>query len=243
MEYPDMISEKAFVSSFNSFWQELIPSGDAYLRAMNIRRLHFISPLESDTEPNRRAIVNEIGFLLYKSSINLLTTISEIYKTSELESVSRQSLQLAENYQGLGENELSFPTQSEQDEGLQIANRLKVYFCEYEKENKVLPAPLFRGCGFVDDCYGDLLAGNTIYEVKSGDRSFRLMDVKQILVYVALNFISKDFKIENVGFLNPRVGTYYRISLSEFSLALSGKNTIELLSEIIEFISSGGVSR
>lgn len=238
-----MISEKFFISSFYSFWQELLPTGEAYLRSINMSSLHFNRPLESNTEPKRRAIINEIGFLLYKFSIKSQTSINKIYNSNELENISRQSMQLVKNFQGTGDTELSFPTQEEQSEGLKIAKRIDEYLQEHEKNRLVLPSPYFSGCGFLDGCSGDLLVGNTIYEVKSGDRAFRLIDVKQILVYIALNFIENKYIIENTGFINPRVGTYYRVNLSEFSIASSGKNIIELLSEIIEFISGGGVSR
>ena len=112
-----------------------------------------------------------------------------------------------------------------------------------EDGRKIITAPIFPGCGFVDRSFGDLLVGDTLYEVKSGDRNFRLMDVKQILVYLALNIISHSHDINYVGFVNPRVGIYYKLGISDFAYAISGKNMIQLLSDIIEFVSSGGVSR
>lgn len=243
MEHTDMISEKKFASLFNSFWQELIPTGEAYVRAMNMAKLHFNIPMDSQSDPSRRGIINEIGFLLFASSVKNSVNLNLVYNSNELEKVSSQAWMLAQNYQREGDSEIISPTQQEQAEGLQIAKRIEEYFYEMEPNETIFPSPMFSGCGYIDSCAGDLLVGNTLYEVKAGDRAFRLSDVKQVLVYLALNSSIAKYNILNVGFLNPRVGIYYKVSVSEFSVAISGKNSVELLVDIVDYISSGGVSR
>ncbi len=238
-----MISEKTFVSSFNSFWQGLIPTGEAFVRSMNMAKLHFDNPMKSKSDPNRRGIVNEIGFLLFAFSANKNVPLIDVYESDELERASFQAWKLAQYYQRESGLEIIFPAEHEQQEGLFVANRLHDYFFEKEHNEMVLPSPDFPGCGFIDSCTGDLLVGNTLYEVKAGDRAFRLSDVKQILVYLALHSLTNENRIMSVGFLNPRVGIYYKLSVFEFALATSGNNNVELLADIIDYISSGGVSR
>jgi hypothetical protein len=238
-----MISEKNFVTSFNSSWQELAPTIQPYVRAINLGTFHFASPLKSKNEPKRRAIVNEISFLIFKSSINSIMSLKDIFESDELGKISEQSLSLAKSFQILSNEELIPATKTELKEALSLAERLKLYLDQNEKEQKINVSPAFKGCGFIDDCYGDLLIGKTLYESKAGDRTFRLVDLKQILVYLALNYANKSYDIQDVGFVNPRLGIYYKVKATEFSFGVSGKDLIELLSEIVEFISSGGLSK
>src|SRR6266404_7727905 len=86
----------------------------------------------------------------------------------------------------------------------------------------MIVSPLFPGCGFVDESEGDLLVGNTLYEIKSADRNFRLVDFRQILVYLALNTSARTYDIHNVGLINPRTGVYFEIKVDEFARSLSG---------------------
>jgi hypothetical protein len=238
-----MISEKIFVTSYNSSWQELAPTSQTYVRAINLSKLHFESPLTSKVDPKRRSIVNEIGFLIFKSSINSQKSIEDIFKSDDLVKISERSLNIARSYQILSDEELMPATKMELQEAVFLANRIKLYLDQNEKEQKINVSPAFKGCGFIDDCYGDLLVGKTLYESKAGDRPFRLVDVKQILVYLALNFANKSHDIQDIGFVNPRLGIYYKVKATEFSYGVSGKDLIELVSEIVEFISSGGMSK
>lgn len=104
-------------------------------------------------------------------------------------------------------------------------------------------SPHFPGCGFVDESEGDLLIGNTLYEIKSADRNFRLVDFRQVLVYLALNTSARTYDIRSVGLINPRTGDYFEIKVDEFARSISGKHSTELFSEVISFVSGGGVSR
>ena len=52
---------------------------------------------------------------------------------------------------------------------------------------------MFHGCGFINQCYGDILIKNneesTIVEVKAGERNFTISDLRQILIYAGLDYI------------------------------------------------------
>jgi hypothetical protein len=239
-----MISEKVFISSFNSFWQDLIPTGEAFVRAINLGTHHFDVPLRSSVESNRRGMVNEFGFRLLEVSITSNTSIEDAYRSKELlGKIAQHAINLASRYQNPTDEKIAPLGQDELVEGLGIAKRLRMFFQGNEPDIPLTPSPRFLGCGFIDDCIGDLLVESTLYEVKSGDRTFRLLDVRQILVYLALNYVSHTYRIGNIGFVNPRTGSFYKLGVSDFALAASGKNAIELLSELVEFASSGDVSR
>lgn len=238
-----MISEKQFSTLYTSFWQELIPTGEAFVRTINLAKHHYTSPMQSHSDPARRGIINEIGFLLFVSSVNSGIAISDVFESAELANACKQAWQLAQNYLRGSEEELPYPSTEEQYEGYQLASRIADFFANTDKSQEIVTTPTFSGCGFVDKCVGDLLVGDTLYEVKAGDRGFRLVDIKQLLTYLALNSSTQTYVINNMGLLNPRLGTSYSTSIADFIAAMSGRNKVEVLADIIEYISSGGVSR
>jgi hypothetical protein len=239
-----MISEKAFASTFSSFWQNLAPMGDDFVRTMNLAVRHFDRPMHSASSPSRRALVNEIGFLLYKKSQASGTSVEAILGSDEKSAqISREAMVLVQRYQGDSGVQLAEPESREWTEGLELSRRLKSSILGFANGMHILLSPRFAGCGFIDGCEGDVLAGNTLYEVKAGSRPFRLVDVRQVVIYLALNYAKSRFRIDNVGFLNPRLGTYYQCGVQQFTVGLSGKGAVELLSELVDFVSSGGISR
>lgn len=237
-----MISDKTFATSFTSFWQSALPGGEATVRGINLSFKRFSPPLGSKSLATRLALINEIGFRLYKASLVENQTIKEIQSTSVFDKICEQALDFIKSFRENAEIEYAQPSKSEKAEGIEIAERLHLYFSVNERGQTVLPSPYFKGCGFVDGCSSDFLVGDTLYEIKSGDRNFRLIDIRQLLVCLALDYSSKQYNIYYAGFLNPRVGIYCRISVSDLSIRVSGKIPAELFADIIEFVSSNGVS-
>jgi hypothetical protein len=88
-----------------------------------------------------------------------------------------------------------------------------------------------------------LLKAEGIFEIKAGDRNVRSVDLRQLLVYSALNYADQKRQIQRIGLFNPRVGTHFSATLDEFCAEISGRPTIELLSEIVQVFSSGDISR
>ncbi len=234
-----MISEKKFSSSFASFWQELLPSGEAVLRKINLEKSRFSPPLDSKVAADRRDLVNEIGFLLYKNSIINKLSPKEIFNSEkQFDTICNQAIKIVGRFRG----SIAAANGIEQNEAFKIANSLKEFFEQY-KNAKIVISPDFAGCGFLDNCVGDVLSEKTLYEVKAGERNFRLVDIRQVFTYLALNYSSSAYEIKKVGFVNPRMGIYYNLEVNDLAIQLSGKSAIQVVSEIIEFISSGGVSR
>ena len=76
--------------------------------------------------------------------------------------------------------------------------------------------PLFRGCSFLSDCQGDLYYDSILVELKAGQRNFIVEDIRQLLVYILLNFLSKQYELRRVELLNPRTGQHFEMSLDIF---------------------------
>jgi hypothetical protein len=128
-------------------------------------------------------------------------------------------------------------------ESVALGKRLRDYFRHYERGHAIVARPQFLGCGIIDPCEGDLLAGTTLYEVKNVERDFRLADLRQLLCYCALNAASPTYKIDNVGLVNARGGVYYIVNLNALCLAAGGTSATALLSEIANYISVDRPSR
>jgi hypothetical protein len=102
---------------------------------------------------------------------------------------------------------------------------------------------MFSGCGFVDASEGDVIFGETIYEIKTVDRRFRGSDIRQAITYAALNFSGGQFDIRHIGLFNPRWGQFCDIGLDYVCAEISGRPAQELLAIVIQAISSGEISR
>lgn len=229
-----MISERKFAEAFTSFWQQLLPTADGFVRRTNLRLQRFREPLKSPVPAGRRALVNELGFQVF-ASIGKSKTISRLTSTSlkRVESASSRLVSL-----GLEPDVVDKLSKVECAEVLELASRLAQFFRQFDRPTTLLLSPPFPGCGMINNCNGDVLADDTLYEIKAGDRDFRLVDIRQVIVYAALNHAGECFRISKLGLLNPRVGVFFKVSLESLARESGAGSAIEMFSEIAEFVSS-----
>jgi hypothetical protein len=64
-----------------------------------------------------------------------------------------------------------------------------------------------------------------------------MLDIKQVLVYCALNFSSKSFDIQRVCLFNPREGLYFAESVNDVCQLAGGRSAFDILGELVEYIS------
>lgn len=80
----------------------------------------------------------------------------------------------------------------------------------YEALSELFPGaaleffPTLKGCGVLGSRQADLAVARTLIEVKTVDRNFSSKDIKQVIVYLALDYLSGDHRWESVMFFNPR---------------------------------------
>jgi hypothetical protein len=123
-----------------------------------------------------------------------------------------------------------------------LCGRLEMFFADKERRSALVVNPLIRGCGFLNSCYADVVAKDTLYEVKAGQRLFRITDLRQALTYCALNSASGQFPLTQICLLNPRLGVYVRGSIEIISREACGMSSNDLFGAIIQFLSSQGTS-
>jgi hypothetical protein len=121
----------------------------------------------------------------------------------------------------------------------ELAERISGFFNQVGA-TALIVMPHFPGCGWLSECDGDVIGDHVLYELKAGARRFRMLDVKQVLVYCALNFAAKIYDIRHVCLVNPREGLYFSEPLDRLCTLVAGRGAVEVLSDIVEYVSDAG---
>lgn len=240
-----MISASAFCKLHSSFWRDVAPTTDIFVRRLNLRKEREFPEMDIPTRPMRRGFINEVAFAVFCQSAKVQRGWPpEKLRKEEIDAAVASVVSLAAH------REVRAGDKSEEslaaDELLDIeeqCNRLLRMFSFNRPADALVTEPIFPGCGIVDTCKGDVIVSNTLFEVKAGDRKFLSVDIRQLITYATLNQISKRFRIDGIGLFNPRVGTSVTISVDDLCFEVSGKRSDELFSQIASVISSGEISR
>ncbi len=122
------------------------------------------------------------------------------------------------------------------EESIALAVRMEDYFAGRPAERPLVIQPRFKGCGILDSCYGDILAGSCLYESKMVDRNLRSADLRQLLIYCALNYGSRQYVIDRVAVLNVRRATVYDFTVEALARRAARKSAPELFHHITDFL-------
>ncbi len=226
-----MISVTELSRHYASLWKRTFPFINKLVRKLNLQKTTFFEKLESDIDASRRALVNEIGFRVFEKSVELEINSIDDIDESTVKTISEKSCQYISGLEKTDSIEL--PNSSENDEAIELAKRTKQFFNDYEKGSSLVVSPLFLGCGAVSSCFGDVLSGDTLYEIKAGEREFRVSDLKQLLLYCTLNFSNHNEDIQHIALVNPRLGIFVKLSLKESVELSSGKSVADAFYELI----------
>lgn len=232
-----MITVTQLSRNYPSIWKKTFPFLNRLVKKCNLQKETFYDGIASKSEPARRALINETGFYLYKKMFEKKIKEANRLTKEELEETASIAFTYIKSLD-FNPDQLIKLHQAEIEESKLIAESLSHYFLFYEKGGSVKISPHFSGCGLVSDCYGDVLAGTTLYEVKSGERDFRIADLKQILIYLTLNYSLHQNNIDQIGLINPRLGNYIVLSVKDAIELASGQSTVDCFNELINFFDS-----
>ena len=239
-----MISETTFASNFTSVWKSLTPTSELFVRKINGGLYERVfTPMNSVTAPSRRALINEVAFTLFVRHGDTLVP-HNARRVSDLEiaacfAVAHEAITRLDRVHSSDVAEMD---RTESDEAVRQAIRLATFFLA-QNRGAIMYNPDFQGCGMINSCFGDVLVGGALYEVKAGERRFRSVDIRQVLVYAALNYQANSHDIRTIGLFNPRTGVSFKASLDEFCFEVSGQASPDLLADIVRAFSSGEMSR
>jgi len=242
-----MISEKKFASGFSAFWTDCLP----FLTAQAVAELNLngepltdeyrglVKPLSS-LEKSSNDVTAEAAFGLFVASVNSGTDVLSLAEDQQLigniTSAAFGRVRLTRDGLGRYWKEKRHSLTTANDEVVELAKRLENYFAPYRRRQSLILQPQFKGCGILDACYGDILAGHTLYELKMVDRNLRGLDLRQVMIYAALNHESEQFDIANISILNPRRGLEYSLTLEEFADRAARQTAAELCHKITNFL-------
>ena len=135
-----------------------------------------------------------------------------------------------------GIQSVSVLNDDEIEESFSIAQQYKHFF-DYIGQDEITFRPQVKGAGFLGVCTADLSAADTLYEVKTVSRNLAGKDIRQLLVYLALQSSSGDRKWNNAGFFNPRKALHYKFSVDHLIYRTSGgRSTTEVFQDIVDFL-------
>ena len=238
-----MISARDFADTYTSFWQIATPTSETLIREANRVREHFAAPIETLTNPQTHSFVADVAFEMLRETYSPLqrSLLQPRRARARIKEIAQHRYAICAQSGSTWAVDVSNRTWV-LSEAEALANRMADFFFEREVAVELLYQPRFRGCGIISDSFGDVIAGNTLYEVKTGDRPYRSVDLRQALVYAALNHAARDFTITHLALLNPRLGTFLKFDLESVTDQLAGKAAAELFGDIVHFISADTIS-
>lgn len=236
-----MIDATTFAHSYNAFWQENTPMCEHFVRRLNFEELDRFEPPMADTNTRDRAYIAEFSFSLFVEAMSDKLQDEKRSKESVYQLAKENTDQRMKPYVRQGLILLTEFDDAQRREVEGITGRLLRFFSQCEAP--IILRPSFPGCGYIDESEGDVICGQTLYEVKTVDRRFRSVDLRQVITYAALNFVSGQFSVESIGIFNPRRGLFFENTLDNVCAEISGRPAADLLAEVVETISSGSISR
>jgi mannosyltransferase OCH1-like enzyme len=82
--------------------------------------------------------------------------------------------------------------------------------------------PFFPGCGILSNSEGDLLSSSILTEVKTGDRQILPSDIRQLIIYSAMNHLAgNQYDIKEISYFNPRKGTLWHNDIQDLFSSVS----------------------
>lgn len=235
-----MISEHQFATHYSSAWHGITPLADGFWTVENLIVDRIAPPLAPKAPKGMRAVVNETAFRAFCS---LHSKPKPVNRSNVLTAIDEQ---LPESITYVGRFSSAPPLIPKdvdhecRKEAGNLVLRLLHYFRGIEPTTL---RPRFSGCGLISECEGDLIEGSCLYEVKAGDRAFRVVDLRQLLTYTALAYAKGTLSFQDIGLYNPRTGVAWRKSLEEVSHSLSGLRLNDTLSALVEQFSGASASR
>lgn len=237
-----MISEKQFSEQFSGFWNQCLPFLTPQVIAqMNVSgtpmpdsRGFVAKPLFATEDSANNDLVADTGFGIFTAAIQAGKSVNSFQDVVLLKQITESAFERIKLLRG-SEAKTHMEHLRGTDDAMDIAVRLENFF-ENEGAGDLVIQPRFKGCGILDSCYGDLLLGRTLYEVKCVERNLRSIDIRQVLAYCSLDYQSRQFEIEEVCIVNPRRGISFRFDVEALAQKVSGKNSAELFHQIGDFL-------
>ncbi len=238
-----MISERTFAARYTSFWRQALPMAEEVTDVINKHEKKDFSPPRGLPDQDlRQDLIGELSLSWFTARVVDGRVSKNRPDQSEIDRRTEEASVFIGRLRGSPVPELPSPSEVELKEAEYLTDALTRFVRKQERGQLIVAAPEFAGCGLLEACSGDLLIGQTLFEVKAVDRGFHQPDLRQLVIYCALNFANPRHDVRRIGLINPRRGTYFRSDLEWIVQMLSGQGAAELFYEILDFVSTERVS-
>ncbi|MCK0554760.1 hypothetical protein KFO32_17100 [Pantoea ananatis] len=234
-----MISELTFSRKFTSFWNQLLPNANNFIRIINGSLIEDLyAPMAESGKRANNVFVNECAFNLYSAiqtkKINSgIILQKDLFHSPEFQNIFDKTREYLTKFSYGSNFELPLSM-------LEYNTIREIAHCilkRYEFAQDLEVSPHFDGCGVINSSYGDIYHSNILIEIKSGDRKFSVYDLRQLLIYFTLNFYSKSKRnLRRFELFNPRMGISYGASIVTLCKELAFCQPEELYFEIMNSI-------
>jgi len=244
-----MISERSFAGSFDSFWRELLPLltprfvslfNEGYETTLHDGSGQELSVLPVVAGMKHPDIVAEFAFRLARTAHVQGMTMGKLRGEKALvEAAQLEAFELIQRYEGGQPTEIVPLSESEKSEGLRLAERYEALYAAFPADSVVQYCPTFPGAGFLNSSEGDIAIGTCLVEVKTTTRRLAGKDIRQLIVYLALDATAGSSRWSDIAIFNPRRGTLHRAKVDSLVLRLSGgKPRSDVFAELVAFAES-----
>lgn len=237
-----MISERIAVRGFDAVWRDGLPLLTPYfLRVFNASNVQTMTtdPLFESSAVGPVPRRTESPDFVAEVAMQLARRVHEegrsVASLDEGDAVVRDawfaSEAVVDRYEGVVDGAEHPFNERDFEEARSIS-------CNIEAVAACLPgsvayAPAVRGAGLLSGCEADLAVGPCLIEVKAVDRNFAAKDLKQLLVYLALDALDGRRWLTGC-LLNPRRATWCRFDVEELVRRLSGgRSSAEVLPDLV----------
>ncbi len=244
-----MITEKIIAKEFHELWEETFP----LLTPNFVRLFNEANSVDLADYPGsqfqhirigsnieKHDLVAELSFQLAKISNENIISVSDIgLKSKYFKQAYSRSVSFIRRYESLGPGLVL--NNDELSESFLLAKQYECFFL-YSKAKQIEFSPQIAGSGFLGVCEADLSVDGTLYEVKTVSRNIAGKDIKQLIIYLALQYSSETRKWLHAGFFNPRKSLHYKFSVDHLIYRTSGgRSTSEVFKDIIDFLETRGI--
>jgi hypothetical protein len=224
------MNEREIANGFSAVWSEYFPMlsptfivafNEAFVRPI-LGSTGIVQPVSSKVKTVRPDVLAEFGFRLassaFQTGISVKMAASDKLISDAANSAAAKRIR--EFRPGLPLDELRLSLQ-EQQEGIRLAAVYEEFLRLWPTET-VTFSPMVRGNGMLSSCFADLAVGRTLFEVKTVSRPFQSRDLRQLLVYLALQSTTGEPRWDYGGLLNPRLSLFCTFSVDWLVTRLSG---------------------
>ena len=240
-----MISERTLASGFSPLWQSAFPLltpnfiqvfNREYVEHFRNSRGKRVRPVKRRSDVDAPDLVAELAFQAIKVAIRGGMGLSDVFEDENLVRQAWEStLDLLQMYEGAAEEEgRELPNQAEVEDAFLLANNIRAFLPPSSVEIEF--SPRIRGAGAMPECEADLAVGDKLVEVKTVTRNFSSRDLRQLLVYLALDWVSGDRRWKNGCLLNPRRGLKADFVVESLVMRISGTSVGEAFRDLVDGI-------